>query len=98
MEADDPRMADVICGLAQFGYANGKTGIEIAEDWIIPHVEALLAVLDGRAKNPRAFPGYGEGTPKETARRIIARLLDAGWRPPDAECLDLGEIPEASGE
>jgi hypothetical protein len=41
-----------------------------------------------------AFPGYGEGTPGETARRIVARLLDAGWRPPDAECLDLPDIPE----
>jgi len=26
--------------------------------------------------------------------RVVARLLDAGWRPPDTECLDLPEIPE----
>lgn len=94
--ADNPRMDDVICGLAQMGYANGKNGIEIAEGWIVPYIEALLAVRDGRAKDPAAFPCYGEGTPKETARRIIARLLDAGWRPADADCLNLPDIPETS--
>ncbi|MEU2236130.1 hypothetical protein [Streptomyces vietnamensis] len=91
--SDNPRMSDVVCALAQMGYASCKTGIEIAEGWIVPHVEALLAVREARAKNPAAFPSYGEGTAEETARRIVARLLDAGWRPPDSECLDLPEVP-----
>lgn len=94
MTPDDPRMEAVVCELARMGYADGKTGIEIAEGWIVPCIEALLAVRDGRAKNPAAFPGYGEGTAEETARRIVARLLDAGWRPADADCLDLPSIPE----
>ena len=85
----------VVCELAQMNYADGANGIHIAEGWIAAHVHAVLAVQEGRAKDPRAFPGYGDGTPQETARRIIARLLDAGWRPPDADCLDLPEIPEA---
>ncbi|APE21358.1 MULTISPECIES: hypothetical protein [Streptomyces] len=93
--SDNARMADVVCAIAQLGYASGKSGIEIAEGWIVPHVEALLAVREARAKNPAAFPGYGEGTVEETARRIIARLLDAVWRPPDGECLDLPEAPGA---
>lgn len=91
MNADDPRMNDVVCAIARIGYAHGKTGIEIAEQWIVAHLDALLAVTAGRADNPMAFPGFGEGTSEETARRIVARLIDAGWRPPDIECLSLPE-------
>jgi hypothetical protein len=85
-------MTDVVCAIARMGYEGGKTGIAIAEQWIVAHLEAIISVREGRAKNPMAFPGYGDGTTEETARRIIARLLDAGWRPPDAECLDLPAI------
>lgn len=94
MTPDDPRMKTVECAVARIGYEYGKTGIEIAEQWIVSHVEALITVRDARAENPMAFPGYGEGAPEETARRIVARLLDAGWRPPDSECLDLPDVPE----
>ncbi|MFE0692859.1 hypothetical protein [Streptomyces sp. NPDC058869] len=97
MKADDPRMANVDCAIARIGYQYGQTGIQIAEQWVVSHIEALLAVTEGRSHNPAAFPGFGEGTADETARRIIARLLDAGWRPPDADCLDLPATPnEAS--
>ncbi|WP_345624445.1 hypothetical protein [Streptomyces ziwulingensis] len=89
-------MSNVDCAIARIGYAHGRTGIQIAEQWIVSHVDALIAVREGRAKNPMAFPGYGEGTSEETARRIVARLLDAGWRPPDTECLDLPDTPEVA--
>ncbi|MFI8119098.1 hypothetical protein ACIF8Q_07280 [Streptomyces albidoflavus] len=91
MNADDPRMARVDCDIARLGYADGQTGIEIAEQWVVVHLDALLAVTAGRARDPRSFPGFGDGSSQETARRIIARLLDAGWRPPDTDCLDLPE-------
>lgn len=87
MKADDPRMEAVACDLARISYADGKNGIDVAEQWITAHVSAVLAVQKGRAVDPKAFPGFGDGTPEETARRIIARLLDAGWRPADPECL-----------
>lgn len=96
MKASDPRMDLVVCEFTRMHYEGGQNGIEIAEGWIVACVSAVLAVQKGRAEDPMAFPGYGDGTPEETARRIIARLLDAGWRPPDAECLDLPEIPEAA--
>ncbi|MGW5711639.1 hypothetical protein [Streptomyces olivaceus] len=97
MKANDPRMQTVECAIARVGYEHGKTGIEIAEQWIVAHVNALLAVTAGRARNPMAFPGFGNGSSEETARRIVARLVDAGWRPPDTDCLDLPDIPgEAS--
>ncbi|GLP64255.1 hypothetical protein TUSST3_08750 [Streptomyces sp. TUS-ST3] len=96
MKADDPRMDLVVCELARMHYEAGENGIQIGERWATASVSAVLAVQEGRAKDPMAFPGYGTGTAEEAARRIIARLLDAGWRPPDAECLDLPEIPEAA--
>ncbi len=97
MNPDDPRMQAVDCAIARVGYEHGKTGIEIAEQWIVAHVDALLAVTADRANNPMAFPGFGEGTSEETARRIVARLIDAGWRPPDTECLDLPPVPDTAG-
>lgn len=96
MNADDPRMADVDCALARISYQHGSNGIQIAESWIVAHIDALIAVRVGRAANPRHFPGFGEGTTEESARRIVARLLDAGWRPPDADCLNLPPVPSGA--
>jgi hypothetical protein len=96
MDVGDPRMDLVECELSRAQYEHGRNGVEIAEGWVTACVSAVLAVQEGRAKNPAAFPGYGDGTPEEAARRIVARLLDAGWRPPDAECLEVPEIPEAA--
>lgn len=89
MKADDPRMEAVTCELARDSYSRGSNGIEIAEQWITACVDAVLTVQQWRATNPMAFPGFGDGTAEETARRIIARLLDAGWRPADADCLEV---------
>jgi hypothetical protein len=93
MDADDPRMAAVECDLAKYDYEIGKNGLEIAEEWTTVCITALLQVRETRARHPHTFPGYGEATAEETARRIVARLLDAGWRPPDTECLNLPAIP-----
>lgn len=97
MNADDPRMANVECELARLDYENGKNGLEIAEGWVTACLHAVFTIREQRAKDPRSFPGYGDATPEETARRIVARLLDAGWRPADADCLDLPPVPDAAG-
>ncbi|MFE0800115.1 hypothetical protein [Streptomyces sp. NPDC058812] len=94
MNADDPRMDLVECINARLDYENGKTGIEIAEEWTTVQITALLTVRDTRAQHPGTFPGFGEATAEETARRIVARLLDAGWRPADTECLDAPNVPD----
>lgn len=94
MKPDDPRMDAVDCDLARLSYAHGQNGIDVAAQWITAHVSAILAVQKGRAADPMAFPGFGNGTPEETARRIVARLLDAGWRPADPECLTASIEPE----
>lgn len=84
----------VDCVVAQSMYEDGRSGIDVAEMWISSVVAALIEVQNARAVNPAAHPQFGpEATPHVAARRIIARLLDAGWRPPDSECLDLPEVP-----
>ncbi|BCM70908.1 MULTISPECIES: hypothetical protein [Streptomyces] len=95
MDATDPRMNLIACEIDRMHYENGQTGLQIAEQWIVSHINALLAVTEARAQDPRTYPGFGDGTTEETARRIVARLLDAGWRPPDTECLDVPAIPTA---
>ncbi|MFI2078609.1 hypothetical protein [Streptomyces triculaminicus] len=90
MNPDDPRMDNVECGLARAGYKYGQNGLEIAERIVNTRIWALLEVRAGRALNPEAFPAYGPDASAEcAARRIVACLLDAGWRPPDTECLNL---------
>ncbi|MFJ5644101.1 hypothetical protein [Streptomyces sp. NPDC093223] len=82
----------VVCIVAQGMYADGSTGLDIAEMWISTIVSALVQVQDARRDDPKAAPTWGpEATPHVAARRIIARLLDAGWRPPDSDCLDLND-------
>lgn len=94
MEPNDPRMDDVHCGIAKYQYGLGSNGLKIAEGVIEAHISALLDVRAGRELNPDAFPTYGPDASAEcAARRIVACLLDAGWRPPDAECLELPQQP-----
>lgn len=89
-------MERVDCIVAHSMYEEGRSGLDIAEFWISTFVAALIEVQNARAVHPDACPQFGpEATPHVAARRIIARLLDAGWRPPDGECLDLPEVPEA---
>ncbi|WP_138964239.1 hypothetical protein [Streptomyces sp. YIM 121038] len=83
-------MTNVECPLARTGYAHGQTGLKIAEDIVTTRIWALLEVRAARAESPDSFPTYGPDDSAEcAARRIVACLLDAGWRPPDADCLAL---------
>jgi hypothetical protein len=89
-------MDRVVDGIAKVMYSEGSSGLDIAEMWISSIVAALIEVQNARLDNPGAVAVWGpEATPHVAARRIIARLLDAGWRPPDDDCLDLK--PQALG-
>jgi hypothetical protein len=90
-------MERVDCELAKVFYAEGRDGLDIAEMWISSVIGALIEVQNARATRPDACPQFGpEATPHVAARRIIARLLDAGWRPADPECL--AKTVETEGE
>ena len=97
MNRDDPRMTNVECGLARMSYAHGRNGVEIAEIIATTGIWVLLDVRAARALDPTAFSAYGpDDSAEAAARRIIANLLDAGWRPADADCLDLPDAPEVT--
>jgi hypothetical protein len=56
-------------------------------DWAIWLAREEITVLDeiraARAEDPHTYPIYvWELSPEASARRIIGRLLDAGWTPP----------------
>ncbi|AJT67422.1 hypothetical protein T261_5806 [Streptomyces lydicus] len=64
--------------------ALGQDAITVATEWAEAEIGVSLTVFEARVHNPRAFPYYGAPPSAETtARRIVGRLLDAGWRPPD---------------
>jgi len=82
-------MADDIDPLAAAAYAQGGNAIDIAVDRIAMLIEVRDEVLRGRAANRSNFPTFGPTDNTVMGRRVLASLLDAGWRPPpDAEVED----------
>lgn len=71
-------------GLARWAYDNGEDPVDHAVVRAREEIEAAGWVLEGRAKDPSAFPGYGATpTADSLARKIVARLMDVGWAPPE---------------
>lgn len=69
-------------------YEQGQDGLQIAEVIIACNIAALITVQNGRADDPAGYPCYpAEAAPHTAARMILAQLINAGWRPPDAETL-----------
>ncbi|MFC5204589.1 hypothetical protein [Streptomyces kaempferi] len=88
----------VACQVAKSMYEEGRNGIDIAEFWISVCVAGLIETQNQRAADPAAVPEWGpETTPHFAARRIVARLLDAGWTPPDSSCIDSATITADGG-
>jgi hypothetical protein len=88
-------MDRVVDNLSKVMYSEGRNGLDIAELWISAVIAGLIETQNARALDPNAVPTWGpETTPHFAARRVIARLLDAGWRPPDADCLNLTDSPK----
>lgn len=71
-------------GLSLWAYANGEDPLDHAVSRAAIEIEVAGEVTAARRHDPRTFPAYGATpTPETTARKIIARLLDAGWKPPN---------------
>lgn len=84
-------MTDDIDPLAAAEYAHGGDPIDVAVKGIAMLIEVRDKVLGGRKENPASFPGFGSTDEVVIGRRIVASLLDAGWRPPPDD-----EVEEAA--
>jgi hypothetical protein len=84
-------MADDIDPLAAAAYAHGGDPIDVAVKRIAMLLEVRDQVLRGRKENPASFPVFGPADEVVIGRRVVASLLDAGWRPPPDD-----EVEEAA--
>lgn len=84
-------MSDDIDALAAASYAAGNNAIDEAVDRVALLFETRDEVIASRAKDPNNFPGFGRHDAVVVARRAIASLLDAGWKPPTT-----GEVQAAA--
>jgi hypothetical protein len=75
-------MVDDIDPLAAAAYAEGADPIDEAVQRIATMIEVRDEVLRGRKENPASFPGFGSTDKDVIGRRVVASLLNAGWRPP----------------
>lgn len=75
-------MGDDIDALAAAAYAHGEDAIDVAAERIAMMIEVRDEVLKGRQENPDSFPAFGPTDKAVIGRRVVASLLDAGWRPP----------------
>lgn len=85
----DHQVAEDIDALAAAAYAHGQDPIDVAVGRVASLIEARDEVVRGRQENPGSFPGFGPIDKNVIGRRVVASLLDAGWRPPlDEEVVD----------
>lgn len=78
-------MVDGPESLHRFVYAEGTPPLDWAETQIAMLITAREEVIASRAQRPWTFPLFGQDTSVEMiSRRIIAVLLDAGWKMPEA--------------
>lgn len=83
-------VAGDIDALASAEYADGQDPIDVAVGRVAMMIEIRDDVVKGRQENPRSFPMFGSTDKTVIGRRIVASLLNAGWRPPPA-----AEVTEA---
>ncbi len=82
-------MAEDIDALAVAAYAHGQDPIHVAVARVATLIEVRDEVLRGRQERPGSFPGFGPTDKDVIGRRVVASLLDAGWRLPlDEEVVD----------
>lgn len=69
--------------LSAWAYEQGTDPLDWAVKSIDTQIDVWMIVCAGRAQNPASFPGFHPDLSVEAlARRIVGRLMDAGWRAP----------------
>lgn len=76
---DEPEQPDMDY-LSASSYADGDDTVRVAQRWVRNLLDAHTSLLDRRGDAP--LPGWEDMTHDALARKILGRLLDAGWRPP----------------
>lgn len=70
-------------------YSDGTDPIDWAVQLAATMLDVAQDVIEARTNgSPYQFPSWGEVTVDAVARRIVARLLDAGWTPPAQESIN----------
>jgi hypothetical protein len=64
-------------------YAQGRDPIDWAESLVKAQIQVRDEIVIARREDPCTYPGYLLALDDAAvARRILGRLLDAGWTPP----------------
>ena len=63
-------------------YAEGRDAIDEAVARIALLLEIRDDVIQERETTPSAFQLFGDTAPDVVGRRVVASLLNAGWKPP----------------
>lgn len=77
-------VAEDIDAVASAEYADGQDAIDVAVGHVAMMIDIRDGVAKGRQENPRSFPMFGSTDKTVIGRRVVASLLNAGWRPPPA--------------
>src|SRR4051794_13245746 len=80
-----PSMAEDIDALAAAAYAHGQDAIDVAVERVAEMIEVRGTVMKSREESPGTFPVFGSTDTTAIGRRVVASLLNAGWRPPTDE-------------
>ncbi len=76
-------MTSDIDDLSQAAYGYGQDPLDWAINLAHAEIHVLTTVTAARKVRPESYPIYVlELSPEASARRIVGKLLDAGWTPP----------------
>jgi len=70
----------------KFAYDHGRDPIDYAAEMVAMQIETRDLIRSARRHTPTAYPIFQMSLDDDaTARRVLAVLMDAGWRPPEVE-------------
>lgn len=71
--------------LSAWSYASGNDAVKVAEGAVVTLLDAHRNLVDNRSPGLPALAPWTDLTHSALARKVIGRLMDAGWRPPTSD-------------